>query len=74
MKWYREMMASIFIKVLFYHVIDHVIGHMISLQRVDGDKDDDALKMTEDILKENSDVGTLWSYRREIIESRLATM
>ena len=73
-KWYREMMASIFIKVLFHHVINHVIGHVISLQRADGVKDDDALKLTEDILKENSDISSLWSYRREILESRLETM
>ena len=73
-KWYREMMATIFIKVLFHHVIDHVIGHVLLLQRADGDKDDDALKFTEEILKENSDIGSLWSYRREILESRLATL
>ena len=41
-----------------------------SMQRSAGDLDDEALKLTKDVLSENPEISTLWSYRRETLEEK----
>ncbi|XP_019849488.1 PREDICTED: geranylgeranyl transferase type-2 subunit alpha-like [Amphimedon queenslandica] len=56
-------------KVLWYREKNE----SIFAKRAAGEKDRDTLKLTEEVLLENSDVGTLWSYRREILTELLPT-
>lgn len=43
-------------------------------KRALGEKDDELLKLTGEVLLENSDLSTMWIIRREIIEIRLPTL
>ena len=40
------------------------------MQRSAGDLDDEALKLTKDVLSLNPEISTFWSYRREILEEK----
>lgn len=44
-----------------------------SMQRSIGDRDDEALQLTRDVLSQNPEITTLWNYRREILEDRHQT-
>ena len=41
-----------------------------SLQRSAGCLDDEALQLTKNILSQNPEISTFWSYRREILEDK----
>lgn len=44
------------------------------VQRAAGDEDDEALTLTKTLVEENSDLSTVWNYRREILGSRLSSV
>lgn len=83
---YREVTSKIFTKVTIllsrdchvsrdYHVPVFLFTVTVCLysQRAAGDHDEEALKLTRDILQQNPDIATLWNYRREIVAPTLSS-
>lgn len=77
---YREVTSKIFAKVTIllsrdYHVPVFLFTVTVCLysQRAAGDHDEEALKLTRDILQQNPDIATLWNYRREIVAPTLSS-
>ena len=51
----------------------HQLQHLIitpPTQRSAGELDNEALKLTRDVLSQNPEISTFWSYRREILEEK----
>ena len=41
------------------------------LQRAAGELDEEALRLTREVLSQNPDITTLWNYRKEILRAKL---
>lgn len=54
---------TIVLRMILFHV----------LQRSLGERDDEALKLTREVLSQNPEITTFWNYRREIIQDRQQT-
>ena len=55
-------------------VIVYITYVFFTIQRAARDEDDEALALTKKLVEENSDLSTMWNYRREILGSRLASV
>ena len=78
---YRFLEVQIFgsVAILLLHrlckiVIVYITYVFFMIQRAAGDQDDEALALTRKLVEENSDLSTMWNYRREILGSRLSSV